>query len=140
MKNYEECIGKSCSYTRTVSESDVYLFGGISGDMHPMHYNEEFMKKTEFSRRIAHGMLIASYMSTAGSLLILQMKWNTVSYGYDKIRFIKPVFIGDTVTCVETVARVDDDGKFFADITCTNQDGVLVAVATHVSKFIEVKE
>ena len=140
MNNITECVGKSATYSRTVGESDVYLFGGISGDMHQNHYDESFMGRTVYQHRIAHGMLVASYMSTAGSLLNEQMKWNTVSYGYDRIRFIKPVFIGDTLTCTETVTRVDDDGKYFADVTATNQNGVLVAVAIHVSKFIAVKD
>ena len=134
------CIGKSATYSRTVAESDVYLFGGISGDLHQNHYDEAFMKKTPYQHRIAHGMLVASYMSSAGSLLNELMSWHTVSYGYDRIRFIKPVFIGDTITCTETVTRVDDDLKYYADVTAVNQNGLLVAVATHVSKFIDVAE
>ncbi len=140
IEKLREYIGLSASYARTVSESDVYLFGGISGDLHQNHYNEAFMQKTQFKHRIAHGMLVAAYMSSAGSALNDKMQWNTVSYGYDRIRFIKPVFIGDTLRCTETVSRVDDDGKYYAKVTAINQDGVLVAVATHVSKFIDVQE
>lgn len=140
IEKLRDCVGKSASYARTVGESDVYLFGGISGDIHQNHYNEKFMQNTQFKHRIAHGMLVAAYMSSAGSLLNDKMQWHTVSYGYDRIRFIRPVFIGDTLVCTETVSRVDDDGKYYADVTAVNQDGVLVAVATHVSKFIDVQE
>ena len=136
---YRDCIGKSATYSRTVGESDVYLFGGICGDLHQNHYDEQFMGNTVYKHRIAHGMLVLSYMSTAGSLLNQKMNWNTVSYGYDRVRFIKPVFIGDTLTATETVVKVDDDGKYFAEVTCTNQNGITVAAAIHVSKFIEVK-
>ena len=127
-------IGTTVTFTKTVGESDVYLFAGVSGDLGPNHVNEEYMRQTRFGRRIAHGVLIVAFMSTCSTKLIEQAG-NTpmVSYGYDRIRFVRPVFIGDTVTVTYVVATVDDEkGEIRSDVTATNQDGDVVAVATHI--------
>jgi 3-hydroxybutyryl-CoA dehydratase len=127
-------ISTTMTFTKTVGESDVYLFAGISGDLGPNHVNEEYMRQTRFGRRIAHGVLIVAFMSTCSTKLIEQAG-NTpmVSYGYDRIRFVRPVFIGDTVTVTYVVATVDDErGEIRSDVTATNQDGDVVAVATHI--------
>jgi 3-hydroxybutyryl-CoA dehydratase len=127
-------IGTTVTFSKTVGESDVYLFAGVSGDLGPNHVNEEYMRQTRFGRRIAHGVLIVAFMSTCSTRLIEQAG-NTpmVSYGYDRIRFVRPVFIGDTVTVTYVVATVDDEkGEIRSDVTATNQDGDVVAVATHI--------
>jgi 3-hydroxybutyryl-CoA dehydratase len=127
-------ISTTVTFTKTVGESDVYLFAGVSGDLGPNHVNEEYMRQTRFGRRIAHGVLIVAFMSTCSTKLIEQAG-NTpmVSYGYDRIRFVRPVFIGDTVTVTYVVAAVDDEhGEIRSDVTATNQDGDVVAVATHI--------
>lgn len=127
-------VGTSVTFSKTVGESDIYLFAGVSGDLGPNHVNEEYMRQTRFGRRIAHGVLIVAFMSTCSTKLIEQAG-NTpmVSYGYDRIRFVRPVFIGDTVTVTYVVAAVDDEkGEIRSDVTATNQDGDVVAVATHI--------
>jgi 3-hydroxybutyryl-CoA dehydratase len=129
-----EMVGSSVTFTKTVGESDIYLFAGVSGDLGPNHVNEEYMRNTRFGRRIAHGVLIVAFMSTCSTKLIEQAG-NTpmVSYGYDRIRFVRPVFIGDTVTVTYVVSAVDDEkGEIRSDVTATNQDGDVVAVATHI--------
>ncbi len=127
-------VGTIVTFTKTVGESDVYLFAGVSGDLGPNHVNEEYMRQTRFGRRIAHGVLIVAFMSTCSTKLIEQAgNAPMVSYGYDRIRFVRPVFIGDTVTVRYTVAAVDDEkGEIRSDVTATNQDGDVVAVATHI--------
>ena len=127
-------ISTTVTFTKTVGESDVYLFAGVSGDLGPNHVNEEYMRQTRFGRRIAHGVLIVAFMSTCSTKLIEQAA-NTpmVSYGYDRIRFVRPVFIGDTITVTYVVATGDDErGEIRSDVTATNQDGDVVAVATHI--------
>ena len=127
-------ISTTVTFTKTVGESDVYLFAGVSGDLGPNHVNEEYMRQTRFGRRIAHGVLIVAFMSTCSTKLIEQAA-NTpmVSYGYDRIRFVRPVFIGDTITVTYVVATLDDErGEIRSDVTATNQDGDVVAVATHI--------
>jgi 3-hydroxybutyryl-CoA dehydratase len=127
-------VGRTTTFTKTVGESDIYLFAGISGDLGPNHVDEEYMSKTPYRHRIAHGVLIVSYMSTCSTKLIEEAgNEPAVSYGYDRIRFIKPVFIGDTVTVTYTVAERDDErGQISSEVTVRNQHGDVVAVATHI--------
>jgi len=127
-------IGRSVTFTKTVGESDVYLFAGVSGDLGPNHVDEEYMRKTRYGRRIAHGVLLIGYMSTCSTKLI-ESAGNEpmVSYGYDHVRFVRPVFIGDTVTVTYTVAERDDQrGEIRSDVVARNQDDEVVAVATHI--------
>src|SRR5208282_1428028 len=101
-------VGESSSFSKTIAESDLMLFAGISGDFDPIHVNEEFAKTTAFGRRIAHGALVMSLCSTTASEIARRSqergaKAVPVSLGYDKVRFVKPVFIGDTLTARYTV-------------------------------------
>jgi len=132
-------VGDTCSFTKTISESDVYLFAGITGDFSQMHMNEEFMKTTPYKTRIVHGVLTFALGSTASTLIQLRVNSPipSVSYGYDRLRFVKPVFFGDTVTAVYTVTEVDEDSmKTFAKLEVLNQHGQVCTVATHILKFI----
>jgi 3-hydroxybutyryl-CoA dehydratase len=131
-------IGKTVTVRKTVGETDVYLFAGISGDFAPIHVDEEFMKQTRYGRRIAHGALMIAYMSQASTRICEGIPGTVVSYGYDRIRFPKPVFIGDTITVTYEIAERDvAAGKTFSKVTCTNQRGEVVAAATHILKVVE---
>jgi acyl dehydratase len=133
----EVTIGQVATFAKTVAESDVYLFAGLTGDLYQNHTNEEYMKSTRYGRRIAHGALLVGFMSAASTRITERCTHPVVSYGYDRIRFVKPVFFGDTVTVAYRVADKDDaQQKVFAEITCTNQRGEVVAVATHILKFV----
>ena len=130
-------IGDSVSFSKTVGESDVYLFAGITGDFSPNHVNEELMKRTPYKKRIAHGVLSIGFASTTSTLMIERAKATAVSAGYDRIRFIKPIFIGDTVTVTYTIAEIDRENlKTKANIEVTNQHGELCTIAQHILKFI----
>jgi acyl dehydratase len=130
-------VGKSVSVRKTVGETDVYLFAGISGDFAPIHVDEEFMKTTKYGRRIAHGALVVAYMSQASTKMCEGLPGTIVSYGYDRIRFPNAVFIGDTVTVTYEITQRDEAaGKAFSRVTCTNQRGEVVAVATHILKVV----
>lgn len=131
-------VGRTVTFSKTVGESDVYLFAGISGDLGPNHVDEEYMKATRYGQRIAHGVLAVAYMSTCSTKLI-EVAGNkpTVSYGYDGIRFLGPIFIGDTVTVHYTVRERDEsEGKIFSDVRVVNQDDEVVTVATHILKAV----
>jgi acyl dehydratase len=131
-------IGKTVTVRKTVAETDVYLFAGISGDFAPIHVDEEFMKATRYGRRIAHGALILAYVSQASTRICDGVPGTLVSYGYDRIRFPHPVFIGDTVTVTYEIAERDEAaGKTFGKVTCTNQRGEVVAAATHILKVVD---
>jgi 3-hydroxybutyryl-CoA dehydratase len=131
-------VGKAVTVRKTVGETDVYLFAGISGDFAPIHVDEEFMKQTRYGRRIAHGALMIAFMSQASTRMCEGIPGTVVSYGYDRIRFPKPVFIGDTVTVTYEIAERDvAAGKTFSKVICTNQRGEVVAAATHILKVVE---
>jgi 3-hydroxybutyryl-CoA dehydratase len=130
-------IGDRVSFSKTVGESDVYLFAGITGDFSPNHVDEEVMKRTSYQKRIAHGVLSIGFASTTSTLMIAKAKATAVSVGYDRIRFIKPIFIGDTVTVTYTIVEIDQERfRTLADIEVRNQHGELCTVAQHILKFI----
>ncbi|HUG60651.1 MAG TPA: MaoC family dehydratase [Methylomirabilota bacterium] len=130
-------VGKSVTFSKTVSESDVNLFAGITGDFDPIHIDEEYAKKTEYGGRIAHGALILGYMSTASTLIHQGFGRPLVSLGYDRVRIVKPVKIGDTITVTYTVAATDiEKSRTIADVKVTNQRGETVVVANHIQKVL----
>lgn len=131
-------VGRKVTVRKTVSESDVYLFAGLTGDLSPNHVDEEYMRNTKYGRRIAHGALIVGLMSHASTKIITDLPGTIVSYGYDRIRFPAPCFLGDTVTITyEIVERDEAAMKTFARVTATSQRGDVVAAATHILKVVE---
>ncbi|MGW5364231.1 MaoC family dehydratase [Actinopolymorpha pittospori] len=133
--------GVNVSFRKTLSESDVYLFAGVTGDFSPNHVDEEFMKGTPYGGRIAHGALLVGLTSRASTMMIEHLGASAVSYGYDRIRFLRGVRIGTTLTVTYTLTRVDEEAcKTFADVTVTDQDGALCAVAEHILKFFTTQE
>src|ERR1051326_7703600 len=95
-------IGDTVRFAKTVSETDVYLFAGITGDLAPNHVDEEYMRRSVYGRRIAHGALLVGYMSTTSTMILQQslakgIDSTPVSLGYDRVRFLGAVYFGDTV-------------------------------------------
>lgn len=134
----ERMIGKQVKLRRTVSESDIYLFCGISGDLHPNHIDEEYMKTTRFGQRIAHGGLTLAYMSGAITKAISDLRGTVVSYGFDNVRFRAPAFIGDTIETIYEIEEVRRDrAESRARVTCSKGAGILVTEATHILKFLD---
>jgi 3-hydroxybutyryl-CoA dehydratase len=130
-------VGDSVSFSKTVGESDVYLFAGITGDLNPNHVDEEAMKRTPYKKRIAHGVLSIGFASTASTLMIEKAQATAVSAGYDRIRFIRPIFIGDTITVTYTISEIDREQlRTRADIAVTKQSGELCTVGQHLMKFL----
>jgi 3-hydroxybutyryl-CoA dehydratase len=135
-------VGDQVRFSKTVSESDVYLFAGITGDFSGNHVNEEFMRSSMFGRRIAHGALLVGFMSTTSTLMIersLQRGLDStpVSLGYDRVRFLKPVFIGDTVTVRYEIVEIDpESSRTRAVVEVSNQRSEIVAVAEHILKWL----
>ncbi len=130
-------IGTKATFSKTVSETDIYLFAGISGDLGPNHVNAEYMKATRYGRIVAHGVLIIGFMSTCSTKVIDQGNRPAVSLGYDRIRFVNPVFVGDTITVEYEVTEQDvEKERTIAQVTAKNQGGEVVAVATHILRYI----
>lgn len=96
--------GMSTSYGRTVTETDIANFAGVSGDTNPLHLNAEFAATTRFKQRIAHGMLSAAYIST---LIGNRLPGPGCLYISQSLRFVAPVRIGDTVIATATITDID---------------------------------
>jgi len=128
-------IGTVVEFTRTISESDVYQFAGITGDGGRNHTDEAYMKTTRYGRRLVQGAYLIGLMSGASVRWVERLDMPGASYGFDRIRFTRPVFIGDTVRVRYEVAEVDDAKALIrSHVTCLNQDGDLVAVGDHLLK------
>jgi len=133
-------IGESwISRGRTVTESDIVNFAGVSGDFFPLHTDSEYAKNTIFKQRIAHGLLVLS-IGTG----LLEMAPGTVAafYGIEKLRFIKPVFIGDTIHLKLTVTDLKDKGNGTGVVTfqqeIIKQTGEIAVIAEY--KFLMNKK
>ena len=142
MTEFHVAIGDSARFTKTVGEYDVYSFAGITGDFSPNHVDKSYMEKSSYGRLQAHGALMVGYMSTASTLAIAKTRDGAdetpVSLGYDRIRFLAPVFFGDTVTVEYRISAIDTARRrSTGDITIKNQDGTLVAVGTHILKWVK---
>jgi acyl dehydratase len=140
-------VGDRVSFSKTVSESDVYLFAGVTGDLAPVHVNQALMEKSAYGQRIAHGALVVGFMSTTSSMMVEQSRdghgkgETPVSLGYDRVRFLAPVFFGDTITINYEITAVDEvRRRSTADIKAVNQHGETVAIATHVLKWVAKTE
>jgi 3-hydroxybutyryl-CoA dehydratase len=119
-------IGQRASFSKTVSESDVYLFAGISGDFNPAHINQAYAENTAFKTRIAHGMLSAGFIST---VIGCQLPGPGSIYVSQTLNFMAPVAIGDTITATAEVEEILTEKKRVRLKTvCTNQDGKEVLV------------
>jgi len=130
-KSYDELvIGEEARFSKTITETDVYLFAGISGDFNPMHVNEEFAKRTPFKTRIAHGGLPQSLIAP-----VLGMKLPGLGTVAVEIscRFKAPVFFGDTITASARVVEKIEQRKWVRmALAWTNQHGASVAVGEAV--------
>ena len=121
----------SRSRTRTITEADVVNFAGLSGDFVELHTSEEFAKSGPFGRRIAHGLLVLSVSS--GLMVQMGQTTDTVIafYGIDRLRFVRPTFIGDTVRVEKKVLdrqEKEKGGVVTFETTVLNQNNEPVIV------------
>ncbi|MER8967902.1 dehydratase [Mesorhizobium sp. M0808] len=120
---------------RTITETDFVVHAGHTGDFFPHHMDAEFMKTTPFGQRIAHGTLVFSIGVGLTASVVNPVAF---SYGYDRLRFIKPVFIGDTIRTRTTISAKEDDpkrpdsGRVVERCEVINQHGDVVLVADHI--------
>lgn len=124
-KTIEELnIGDAASFEKTITETDIYLYAGITGDLNPAHINQKEAEKSIFKGRIAHGMLSAGLISAA---LGMHLPGPGTIYLSQELKFMAPVKIGDTVKAeVEVIEIIMDKKRVKLRTTCTNQEGTIV--------------
>lgn len=133
---YEDYILNEVRETggRTVTETDIVIHAGQTGDFFPHHVDAEWSKTQPFKQRIAHGTLI---FSMAIGQTATEINPQAFSKGYDRLRFIKPVFIGDTIHTKVTISDISKDkkagyGKIIEHVEVFNQHDELVMVCDHI--------
>ena len=124
-KTYNEInLGDSARFSKTVTEADVVLFAGVTGDLNPAHIDEAYAEGTFFKTRIAHGMLSAGFIS---AVIGTRLPGPGTIYMHQSLNFLAPVAIGDTVTAVaEVVEKIEEKGRVRLKTTCVNQKGTTI--------------
>jgi acyl dehydratase len=135
-RSYQDyAVGESRSTTgRTITEADIVLHGGQTGDLYPHHMDAEWCATQPFGKRIAHGTLV---FSIGVGMTAAEINPRAMSYGYDRLRFVKPVFIGDTITShIEIVEKREhkrpSHGIVNERLTVKNQHNEVVLVCDHL--------
>ena len=124
-KTVEELhVGDTAEFSKTIAESDIYLYAGITGDFNPVHVNETYAANTFFKTRIAQGMLVGGFIST---LLGNQLPGPGTIYIRQEMNFLNPVRIGDTITArVEVTEIIGAKNRVRLKTTCVNQNETLL--------------
>ncbi|MBS4536412.1 MaoC family dehydratase [Clostridium sp. D2Q-14] len=129
--SFEELkLGQKASFQKTITETDVYLYAGITGDINPAHINEEVSKETMFKGRIAHGMLTSGLVS---AVLGVHLPGPGTIYLGQELKFTAPVRFGDTIKAeVKVIEKIEEKNTVKLKTICTNQkhDVVLKGIAT----------
>lgn len=133
-------VGESAEVTRRLTAADVAHFAEISQDFDPIHMDDAYAAKSRYGRRIAHGILSMALLSAASSVISRRAKERgspgvSVSLGYDRIRFLRPVFIGDILTARYTVQALEGD-RSRSKVEVLNQEGELVVAGEHIMKWL----
>ena len=130
-------VGDSVVLEKTISESDVYQFAGITGDFSPNHVNERYMQGSVYKTRIAQGALVVGFTSAAAAMFGIKYGVDGVAAGYDKLRFLGPVFFGDTLRIEYRISHIDrEKQRTHAELKVTNQHGKQVLAGDHLIKFL----
>lgn len=122
-------VGDQGSFTKAITERDIFAFADASGDYNPLHIDEQYARHSLFGRRVAHGILTAGIISTVLSKEIPGLGTIFVEL---RIRFLSPVYIGDTVTAVATVAEIINPRRVRLVVACVNQSGDDVAIGNAI--------
>ncbi len=139
-------VGETAEFSKTITETDLAMFSAITGDFDPIHVNEDYAAKSPFGKRIAHGGLVLGLLSSCASTMSKRSAERgaksgllavSVSLGYDKIRFIAPVFIGDTLTARYTVEEIDPvAARSRSKVEVIKSTGELCLAGIHIMKWV----
>ncbi len=136
-------VGDRIVRSKTLTETDLTLFAAVSGDFDPIHMNEDYARQTPFGGRIAHGLLSMALLSaaSAGMSALARDRGYTgasVSLGFDKVRFLAPVFIGDTLTASYEIRAIDiEKGRTLSTCTVSRSGAAQCVAATHVMRWLD---
>lgn len=127
-------IGQCASFGKTITEADINMFAGLSGDFNPIHINDIEAERSIFGKRIAHGMLSASFIS---AVLGMYLPGKGTIYLSQNLQFKEPVYVGDTVTAQVTVTEIinEEKGIYKLKTQCVNQDSKSVIDGEAVIKY-----
>ena len=135
-------IGETAEFSKTITETDLAMFSAITGDFDPIHVNEDYAARSPFGKRIAHGGLVLGLLSSCASVMSKRSaergaKAVSVSLGYDKIRFIAPVVIGDTLTARYTFDEFDPvAARSRSKIEVVKSSGEVCLAGFHIMKWV----
>lgn len=129
-------IGDRASFSKTISEADVYVFAGVTGDFNPVHIDAREAKKTMFGKRIAHGMLSAGLIS---AVIGNRLPGSGTIYLEQQLRFLMPVYFGDTCTAMVEIEDIlkPEKGIYRLKTWVTNQNGEVVVDGYAVVKYLD---
>ncbi len=136
-------VGDGASFSRTIAESDIYNFAGLTGDLAPQHLDEAMMRRSAFGKRIAHGAMMVGFMSRVSTMAVAGIdsadgSETLVNQGYDRVRFVAPVFIGDTITVTYRLTDLDAvRRRAKAEVRITNESGATVAIAVNILRWVK---
>ena len=136
-------VGDGASFSRTIAECDIYVFAGLTGDLAPQHLDEAMMRRSAFGKRIAHGAMMVGFMSRVSTMAVAGIESEggsetLVNQGYDRVRFVAPVFIGDTITVTYRLTELDAvKRRAKAEVRITNESGATVAIATNILRWVK---
>ncbi|HLB14018.1 MAG TPA: MaoC family dehydratase [Burkholderiales bacterium] len=142
MERFHVEVGDQAEFSKTITETDLALFAAVSGDFDPIHVDEAYARTTPFGRRIAHGALSLALLSTVSALISRRARergsrGTSVSLGYDRIRFLAPVFVGDTLTARYTVLELDPaTQRSRSKVEVLKADGELAVAGEHLMKWL----
>lgn len=135
-RSYDEVkIGDTAEITKTITEADVVNYAGIIADFNPLHVNKEYAEKSMFGQRVVHGMLVASFFSTIVGVCIPGVN---ALYLSQEAKFIKPTFIGDTITAkAEVIEKIDEKKRIILKTEIYNQKDELVVTGKAITMLMK---
>jgi len=142
MDRFHVEVGDQAEFSKTITETDLALFAAVSGDFDPIHVDEAYARTTPFGRRIAHGGLSLALLSTVAAQISRRARdrgsrGTSVSLGYDRIRFLAPVFVGDTLTARYTVLELDPaTQRSRSKVEVLKANGELAVAGEHLMKWL----
>jgi acyl dehydratase len=143
MERFYVEVGDRAEFSKTITETDLALFAAVSGDFDPIHVDEAYARTTPFGRRIAHGGLSLALLSTVSALISRRARdrgsrGTSVSLGYDRIRFLAPVFVGDALTARYTVLELDPaTQRSRSRVEVLKANGELAVAGEHLMKWLQ---